>query len=335
MPKSSKANLIKKSQIPSNEVKLLEKNITNNLQFNIQKIVEDSVEAIWKEKILGKCQALISQELNEAKAEIAEMKTELNRLIEKTDHMLGSIAYVADEYDDFHGKITDSHNTVQQNAKRLCSLKEEIQQIKYKQNSTASQLDELEQYGRRENLEIHGIPCKPHENTNQLVKKVASLVNVRLEDSHISVGHRLPGGGIYTRRRRRRNAHNKPIEHAPIIVRFSNRDKRNEFYQKRKLIKPSPDSSKDCFEDNGLIRIRENLTSFRKNLYNQAKKAKVELNYKFLWTSNERILLRQISASKVIHVLSVDDLAKLGYRSTIDHPWGGKESIYYRPNMYY
>ena len=46
MPKSSKANLIKKSQIPSNEVKLLEKNITNNLQFNIQKIVEDSVEAM-------------------------------------------------------------------------------------------------------------------------------------------------------------------------------------------------------------------------------------------------------------------------------------------------
>ena len=83
------------------------------------------------------------------------MKTELNRLIEKTDHMLGSIAYVADEYDDFHGKITDSHNIVQQNVKRLCSLKEEIQQIKYKQISTASQLDELEQYGRRENLEIH------------------------------------------------------------------------------------------------------------------------------------------------------------------------------------
>ena len=125
-------------------MKLLEEKITNNLQSNIQKIVEDSVEALWKEKILRKCLALISQELNEAKAKIAEMKTELNRLIEKTDHMLGSIAYVADEYDDFHGKITDSHNIVQQNVKRLCSLKEEIQQIKYKQISTASQLDELE-----------------------------------------------------------------------------------------------------------------------------------------------------------------------------------------------
>ena len=65
---------------------------------------------------------------------------------------------MADEYDDFHGKIIDSHNIVQQNVKRLCSLKEEIQQIKYKQNSTASQLDDLEQYGRRKNLEIHGIP---------------------------------------------------------------------------------------------------------------------------------------------------------------------------------
>ena len=41
-----------KSQIPSNEIKLLEEKITNNLQSNIQKIVEDSVEALWKEKIL-------------------------------------------------------------------------------------------------------------------------------------------------------------------------------------------------------------------------------------------------------------------------------------------
>ena len=46
-------------------MKLLEEKITNNLQFNIQKIVEDSVEALWKEKILGKCQALILQELND------------------------------------------------------------------------------------------------------------------------------------------------------------------------------------------------------------------------------------------------------------------------------
>ena len=156
---------------------------------------------------------------------------------------------------------------------------------------------------------------------------------MRLEGSHISVSHCLPGG-LHTNETKR-NAPNKPIKRAPIIVRFSNRDKRKELYQKRKLIKPSPDSSKDCFEDNGLIRIRENLTPFRKNLYNQAKKAKVELNYKFLWTSNGRILLRQNSASKVIYVSSVDDLAKLSYRSPIDHPWGGKGSIYYRPKEYY
>ena len=99
---------------------------------------------------------------------------------------------------------------------------------------------------------------------------MASFVNVRLEDSHISVSLRLP---VHTNETKR-NASNKPTEHAPIIVRFSNRDKRNELYQKRKLIKPSPDSSKDSFEDNGLIRIRENLTPFKKNLYNQAKKRK-------------------------------------------------------------
>ena len=76
--------------------------------------------------------------------------------------------------------------------KNLKRLKHELQEIKTRQNKTAFQLDELEHYGRRENLELHGIPTKPNKNTNKIVKHVASLLKVQQVESHISIFHRLP-----------------------------------------------------------------------------------------------------------------------------------------------
>ena len=59
------------------------------------------------------------------------------------------------------------------------------------QQSTAMHLDKLEQYGRRENREIHGVPTMRNESTNQIVKTVAKALNVQLGERHISTSHRL------------------------------------------------------------------------------------------------------------------------------------------------
>ena len=53
-------------------------------------------------------------------------------------------------------------------------------------------VDALEQYGRRQNLEIVGVPVKDNENTNAIVMEVARLMNVKVEPHHISISHRLP-----------------------------------------------------------------------------------------------------------------------------------------------
>ena len=75
------------------------------------------------------------------------------------------------------------------NLQEFKKLKHELQQIKTRQNETAFQLDKLEQYGRRENLKLYGIPTKPNESTSKIVKHVASLLKVQLNGSHISISH--------------------------------------------------------------------------------------------------------------------------------------------------
>ena len=88
---------------------------------------------------------------------------------------------------------------------------------------------------------------------------------------------------------------------------FSIRDKRNEFFRKRKSMKRNINNSFGSQE----ILLRENLTSFRKFLYIKAKKAK---QTRFFWTSQRQILLRKNEHSSTVKVNNLDDFLKLGFR---------------------
>jgi len=121
-------------------------------------------------------------------------------------------------------------------------MNDEFKILNNKQTKSEKQLDNLEQYGRRENIEIHGIAWSDNECTNSIAKKVAKDLNVKLEDSDISTSHRLFTKGKSLNKNQ--NPSNKNIKqfnpeserHPPNIVRFTNRDKRNELFTKRQKL---------------------------------------------------------------------------------------------------
>ena len=126
-------------------------------------------------------------------------------------------------------------------------------------------------------------------NTNQIIKIVAKILNVTLEDNHISTSHRLiqTGNNSSTAQQNRMNA---DLQHLPIIVRFSNRDKRNEIFRRQSFLRDNAEV-KACFVSQNIAQ-KENLTDYRKMLYEAAHQAKHDIKFKFLWTSKGRIKLR-------------------------------------------
>ena len=210
------------------------------------------------------------------------------------------MAYLANEYDDFRIKIAESANLAENNQAALIRLDHRTRQIEINQKEIATELEQLEQYGRRENLEIHGIPINKEESTNQIVKHVATLLKVDLTNDQISTSHRLIPNHSNSNIDR-----SKVQKNVPIVVRFANRDKRNEIYSKRHLLKS------DSKLNTSRIDIRENLTSLRKSLHKEAKKVKNQLNYNFLWTSQGQIFLRKSPTSRVIRISSLSALDNL------------------------
>ena len=75
----------------------------------------------------------------------------------------------------------------------------------------------MEQYSRRDCLEIRGIPQSQEEDTDEIVKKVGELIDVDLNCEDISVSHRLSDGT----RTRSDGVHIKRVP--AIIVKFTKR----------------------------------------------------------------------------------------------------------------
>ena len=161
-------------------------------------------------------------------------------------------------------------------------------------------LDELEQYHRGQNLEFEGVPRTKDVEITQVTKDLVVKLNVDVEED-ISIVHGLP---VKNRTGRISNG----SEHPTIIIRLVSRQKRNEIYEnqfKARDIKEFPVNNMER------LYINDNLTQRRKRLFRLAKQKPIELKYKFIWTNNEQIYLRENEESNRIHVKIESDLNKL------------------------
>ena len=126
-------------------------------------------------------------------------------------------------------------------------------------------------------------------------------MNIELEDTHISISHRLPS------KLKQTNTSDQNIKPPPIIVKFTSQKKRNEIYYKRKNIPQISDFEIPQIKE---LYINENLTNVRKSLLYEARKLKKIQGYNFVWTHMGDILARKNEKAKVLKICTLADLKK-------------------------
>ncbi|XP_077969959.1 uncharacterized protein LOC144424485 [Styela clava] len=168
----------------------------------------------------------------------------------------------------------------------IAKLQQSLSFIEEELETVAEGQEHFEQYGRRQNLEITGLPFEKNENTNQKVIEVAKLLNVKLSQEDISTPHRLAAG-----------------EKSPVIVQFCRRDKRNEIFRKKaNLIKEN--GGKKIF-------INESFTEWQRFLFNEARLLKDKFKYKYIWTHSGNVYVRKNESANSLKILSEDDLDRI------------------------
>lgn len=158
-----------------------------------------------------------------------------------------------------------------------------------------SQVDQAEQYSRRNCLRISGIQESSNENTDEIVLKMASDIGSGIQLIDIDRSHRI---GNPNRNR------TKPRD---IIVKLSTYRARADFYKKRTSLK-----------DKGYLRVfvNEDLTRRRSGLLYQARALMKSGNLKGAWSSDGTILIKTNDES-VRRVTSLSDLVPFGYSGLV------------------
>jgi len=230
----------------------------------------------------------------------AKLTTVIHKLA-KIDQLEKDVSFYSEKYDSLLKQV---------NFLNIKSLNDDITRIKASIRNSDSEIKQLkdnindmEQYTRRECLEIRGIPQQDGEDTNEIVRKVGDLVDIDVKTEDISISHRLQA---------RTNRASKQPKEPSIIVKFARRDVREALYKARSKLR-----SKST-EDLGFARytsqkifIAESLTSRNHQLFNECLKKRNECHYKFIWTNQGKILLRRDVNSPVITIKTEADVIKI------------------------
>ncbi|CAN7981385.1 unnamed protein product, partial [Ixodes pacificus] len=202
---------------------------------------------------------------------ILAMSTKLTEVLTRINSIEKYIDEQSDKQDAVIVKLTSQEKTVEGTEHSLEELKTAV--------------DAAEQYSRRKNVEIHGIPKKDNENLMETIQQLSAKLQLPAP-SHDSIEavHRLS----------RREG-----KIPPIIVRFKERAVRDLWISKRRALAKER------------VFINENLTKLLRQLLWKTKSCAKVKGYKFVWITNGKILVREKENVAAIHAEKEQDLSKL------------------------
>lgn len=239
----------------------------------------------------------LEQKLTPLNVTITELKKTLD---EAMDH----VKFVNAKYDEIQKKLKtyDDERKALQNENKI--LRAAVQSMDNSISAMMKTNNELEQYTRRECVEIRGIPVPAvpsEEQSNNIVKEIGKLIGVEIAESDISVSHRMPPGRSYK---------GKKTGPPHIIVKFTRRDVKDNFYRARTKLKDKTTQDLGYSVKNNIY-LAESLTEKNRELFKDCLQKKKDMKFNFIWTSNGKIFMRKDNDNPVIHIKNKDDLGKM------------------------
>ncbi|KAJ4433127.1 hypothetical protein ANN_15384 [Periplaneta americana] len=201
-----------------------------------------------------------------------------------------SIQFMTDKFDTFCAEMGKIKEELKEIKKDNNSLKEENDVLRFR-------LNEIEQYSRRENVMIYGIPVTKSESLYEVINTISKVTGAENFGQDVSVAHRLPSqkGKVQT-----------------IIVRFCKR---------------SSDSWLKCFKEESRkhsdgfgiplqklsqhFQPGDHLTPTTRSLFNKTREVAREKGYKFIWIKDCKILIKKDENSSVSRIIHYNDLDNL------------------------
>ena len=160
-------------------------------------------------------------------------------------------------------------------------------------------INELEQYSRKNCINIAGVKENDRESVRVLAKDIGRVVGVKVTDDDIDTAHRI-GRQVEGKVR-------------PIIVKFTTFDKRQELYQARRKLRAASAPPGSSLSDTDLrqIFVSDNLTATNRGIMYAARQLKNDGKIAAAWTDAGRMKIRIAADGPTKVIRGMDDLRSI------------------------
>ena len=193
---------------------------------------------------------------------------------------------------------------LEQTSKENAELKKELQFTKQKLQTVTEEkdridfdLEELEQYTRKNSLEIHGIPQEAYTTTEDVVLKIGEVLDVPISPGDIEISHQLKS------------------QNKPIIVKFLSHKVKSSLYKKRTVLKditvsdlfPMSNYATSLGRGNRIF-LNENLTAYRRSVVKKANGMRKNGLLVSVWTIDGKIFVKTSPSGSSVRIHCLEDL---------------------------
>lgn len=193
--------------------------------------------------------------------------------------------------------LTSSLDFLNRTVESLRSEKEELtamnKSLIARNESLERRIGDLEQYSRKSNLEIKGVPFTQGENCMTILQTIASKIDCPVSTSDIEVVHRVPSAS--------------DTKH--LLVRFHSRALKTDFISKARKARLNTSDIGFSKARGKPVFVNDHLTPQNKQLFSKALQLKKDKSWRFLWTDDCVIKARQSTDSRVFRIRCESDLA--------------------------
>jgi hypothetical protein len=225
--------------------------------------------------------------LKTIKSDVEKIRTEQKEMIKSIEHCFELINDNKKIISKHESEINSCANDIVSVSNRITTLQSEL-------NKVNRELSTLQQYTRKNCINIVGVPFEKNENITETIKKISASINFDFNSNMIDNCHRLS---------------NKTNQNFPpqIVVKFCRNIDKEKFLQcktkKGKLLA----GDLGWENNNNIVYINESMSPFNRVLFLKGKELQKQNLLKYVWFRNGNVFVRRNEHSKRMLVTTAQD----------------------------
>lgn len=226
-----------------------------------------------------------------------DLSGELKSVRKEMADMSASMQFLSDGMDSTNTIMSEIKSQLSSLQKENSALKLENKWMKTELENMKERMRSIEQYSRRTNLEISGLPVTPKENVEELVQDVGKALGVELKESQVITAHRIPSY--------------KKDRTPAVIVQFTTKGQREAWigkYKQKKIL--TADEVNAAFTKQRVY-VNEHLTPENKQFLAKLKEKCRNIGFKYAWCRDGKFFVRKSDGERCTKINSYDEMDQL------------------------